>query len=159
MVSDGRMKLVLQPSLRDISGCDFEIVGVEHATKQDRYEGYGAKLIEDRVTVLSPYEDEPHEIAVVMRMTEYKRLAAYLKTPVNLAWARIRRGRTVTRVFHERASIFVLEPIGREQTYTSDDLEAMENALADADVGSVVTDPYELRLIKELCIRYGEKLG
>lgn len=157
LVSDSRIRLLLRPSSG--GGCDYEIIGVEHASPRDRQASYLAKALDDRIMVLSPEQSLVGDFAIVFRIAEFRSLARYLRMPISLGWARLKRGRRISRVVEGNTAMFLFESITQGDFCEAGDLEAMAEALDVADCGCVVTDAYELRLIRRLVESYGGLLS
>jgi hypothetical protein len=153
---------------------DYDIVHLQPATGK---EGNGAKL-EDEIVVYKP-ENAPakrdhvdpivrrlaepdrngirQEFAIVVKTARFKPLAGYLKAPINLAWQRVRRGRTYQRVFWGDDVIFLLT-IDRNapNPSTVQDEQNLQDALESVDAGGLITDPYELKRIREMAAKFGD---
>ena len=153
---------------------NYDIIRLQPATLK---EGKGAKL-EDEIVVYKPetaptqreYVDpfirrlvEPdrngirQEFAIVIKTARFKPLAGYLKAQINLAWQRVRMGRTCQRVFWGDDVIFLLTAMPTAtRISTLEDEENLNRELESVDAGRVITDPYELKKIREMAAKYGD---
>jgi hypothetical protein len=95
------------------------------------------------------------EFAFVIKTRNYKPLAAYLKAPINLAWKKIKEGRTVQRVFWEEDVIFLLTR-NTDHASTLEDEANLQDVLESVGAGRVITDPYELKKIREMAAKFGD---
>jgi hypothetical protein len=153
---------------------DYDIVHLQPATSK---EGAGAEL-RDEILVYKP-ENAPakrdnvdpivrqltepdrsgvrQEFAIVVKTARFKPLASYLKAPINLAWHRVRRGRTYQRVFWGDDVIFLLT-VNRSEPNPStvQDEQNLQDALESVDAGRIITDPYELKRIREMAAKFGD---
>jgi hypothetical protein len=113
--------------------------------------------VEDEFVVYKPDGVFRDEVAFVIDRS-YRKLAGYLKAPIGLAWRRIVRGREVRRVFWEDDVIFLLTPTSGGVPVFEGAEDDMNEALESVGAGRVITDPYELRKIREMAVRFGETL-
>jgi hypothetical protein len=97
------------------------------------------------------------DVAVAVKSRKYRQLADYLKAPINLAWARLKRGRMIRVVRYGETVLFLLtlDPAAREVGSILDEQD-LDEALSATDAGRVITDPYELRLVVRLIDKFGE---
>jgi hypothetical protein len=159
-----------------ISGAewDYDIIHLQSATLK---EGKGAQL-QDEIVVYKP-ENAParrdhvdplvrrlvepdrngvrQEFAIVIKTARYKPLASHLKAPINLAWQRVKMGRTYQRIFWGDDVIFLLTitPTATRISTLGDE-EKLNHELESVDAGRVITDPYELKRIREMAANYGD---
>lgn len=157
LVSMGMIKLILRPSSHaNTSLCDYEIMDVVRASEADRLASYAVRSINSPIVVLAPEQSLVGDFAIVLRIAEFTSLARYLKMPINLGYARLKRGRRISRVVEGDTAMFLFESTTQGESCGMHDLEAMAEALDVADCGCLVTDAYELRLIRRLVEGYGE---
>ena len=97
------------------------------------------------------------EFAFIIKIRNYKPLAPYLKAPINLAWKKIKEGRQVKRVFWEDDVIFLVtrNPTSNRVSNTEDEIN-LQDALESVDAGTLITDPYELKRIREMAAKFGD---
>jgi hypothetical protein len=112
-------------------------------------------LIEDQITVYAPDAVYCGEFAILVKTGRYRQLPDYDQVPINLAWNEIRKGRNVQRLFWKDDVIFYLPSNGEEEKAAVDN---MNDVLQRVSVGQVITDPYELRRIREMAVKFGETL-
>ncbi len=97
------------------------------------------------------------EFAILVKTARFKPLASYLKAPINLAWQRVRRGRTYRRTFWGDDVIFLLtRNPNAPNPSTVQDEENLQDALESVDAGRIITDPYELKRIREMAAKFGD---
>ena len=97
-------------------------------------------------------------VAVAVQPKTYRQLAEHLKAPINLAWVRLKRGRTIKAVRWGETVLFLLtlDPDASQVGSILDEHELGE-ALADGhNAGAVISDPYELSLVIRLADKFGE---
>jgi hypothetical protein len=169
MVRTDRHKLMLDvPNVPDRTW-DYDITDLDSIDDGERQEFAESQEINE-VIVLSPdqaaFENEtgvdmdtvPLEIGVAVQATEYRRSADHLKTVVGWAWQRLKRGRTVKRVFWDKEWVlflFSLDPEKINEASKGADLMLMEDALREAGVGKVISDNYELKRLREMVEKFG----
>jgi hypothetical protein len=97
------------------------------------------------------------EFAFIIKTPHYKELAPHLKAPINLAWNKIKEGRRVQRVFWEDDVIFLVtrNPTSNHVSNLEDETN-LQDALESADAGRIITDPYELKKIREMAAKFGD---
>jgi hypothetical protein len=123
----------------------------EAPARQDRVDPFVRRLVEpDRNGVRQ-------EFAIVVKIARFKPLASYLKAPINLAWQRVKRGRTYQRIFWGGDVIFLLT-IDRNapNPSTLQDEQNLQDALESVDAGRIITDPYELKKVREMAAKFGD---
>lgn len=98
------------------------------------------------------------EFAFIVKTPHYKQLAPHLKAPINLAWKQIKEGRRVQRVFWEDDVIFLLTR-SADHASTLEDEVNLQDVLESVDAGRIITDPYELKKIREMVSKFGDALG
>jgi hypothetical protein len=94
---------------------------------------------------------------VAVKTRKYRQLADHLKAPINLAWVRLKRGRTIKVVRYSETVLLLLtlDPAAREVGSILDEKD-LDEALIEVDAGRVITDPYELQLAVRLADKFGE---
>lgn len=160
LITTGEFKLYLRPA-RPGAGCSYDITFLKPLDKNDRCDVLAGTEIDDEVVVLPPEpptQSPPCEAAFLIRTLPYKTLAPHLKAPINLAWGKVRKGRTTRRVFHEDDVLFLLKTTDSAHAAPTSDLDLLDEALRDAGVGRVINDPYELKKLRELIDKFGENL-
>lgn len=97
-----------------------------------------------------------YNVAVALKPRKYCTLADYLKAPISLAWARLKRGRMIRVACHGETALYLLtmDPEASEVGSILDEKD-LEEALIEVDVGRVITDPYELQLAVRLVEKFG----
>lgn len=105
----------------------------------------------------APRDGIRQEFAFIIKTKNYKPLAPHLKAPINLAWRKIKEGRTVQRVFWEDDVIFLLtrKPLPAHASTTVDE-QNLQDALESVDAGTIITDPYEIKKIREMATKFGD---
>jgi hypothetical protein len=172
---DGYKLLLEVPNVQDRKW-DFDIVDFGRVDKRDRSDLLQGRELAEEVIILSPeqlaFETEngfemgsvPVEVGFAINAPEFNRLAWHLKSPINWAWHKLKRGRLVRRVFdHDGWVLFFLwlDPNHLDrlrETSTGEDVLVMQDALAEAGVGRIVTDNYELQRLREMTEKFGEAL-
>jgi hypothetical protein len=164
LLATGEFKFFLQPAMRDASD-GYDITFLQRLSKNDRYDALDGTEVNDEVVVFPPLPPipsqpqpvQPREIAFVIKPLQYKTLASHLKAPINLAWGKVRIGRTTQRVFHGDDVLFLLKAKDSAQVGQTSDL--LDEALCDAGVGRAINDPYELKKLRELIDKFGETVS
>lgn len=97
------------------------------------------------------------EFAFIIKTPHYKELAPHLKAPINLAWKKIKEGRRVQRVFWEDDVIFLVtrNPTSNHVSNLEDETN-LQDALESVGAGRIITDPYELKRIREMAAKFGD---
>jgi hypothetical protein len=123
----------------------------EAPARQDRVDPFVRRLVEpDRNGVRQ-------EFAIVVKAARFKPLASYLKAPINLAWQRVRMGRTYQRIFWGDDVLFLLTAMpAATRVSTVEDEENLNRELESVDAGRVITDSYELKKIREMAAKFGD---
>lgn len=152
MQRDALLKFILRPTAG--TGADYLLVALRKARQVEVYEAVtGRSLKGETFRILRPWE-EVRDVAVIIRpATSYLQLPPKLKEPIIVAWDRLVKGMSQRKVNSDNATIFLLT--GAPDMKAVQDLD---DALADAQVGSATTDPYETRKAEELCEKAQKKL-
>jgi hypothetical protein len=132
---------------------DWDIVELLPRVERD----VSGRWIDDQITVSAPEAVYYGEVAVLIKTRRYRQLPDYDQVPVNLAWNRLRKGRSVQRIFWKDDVIFYLT-CKREETSSVEAVGDINDALQKVSVGQAITDPYELRRIREMAVKFGETL-
>jgi hypothetical protein len=136
-----------------IMGVDYDLVGL-----RPRSEGIGSGTeVKERILVCKPDGVFSGDVAVVIKTGNFKRLAAHLKATINLAWRRLLKDREVRRLFLDGDVLFYLTP-NDDASMVEETFEDLNDALVSVDAGRVIRDPYELRRIREMAVKFGETL-
>jgi hypothetical protein len=132
---------------------DYDLVELFPRTER---EGSGME-ISDRIVVSSPDCVIPDEVVFIINNRSYRKMSAAQLAPVNMAWQRIRKGRTMERVSMGEDTIFLLAlnpdaPL----LSTEKDAQNLDDELRELGVGRVFSDQYELKRAHQLAARYGD---
>lgn len=153
---------------------DYDITQLQPATSK----GGDSARLEEEIVVYKPENAPAHrdhvdpyvrrlsepdrngirqEFAIVLKTARFKSLASYLKAPINSAWHRVKMGRTYRRVFWGEDVIFLLstDPAATRMS-TLEDEENLNRELESVDAGRIITDPYELKKIREMAAKFGD---
>jgi len=103
----------------------------------------------------APKGESADTVVFMIQNHKYKPLAPHLKEHINMAWQRIRQGRTTRRVFMGEDTIFILTSSTGSPS-TPEDATNLQEALEQADAGRLITDPYEQAQARKLADKYGD---
>jgi hypothetical protein len=180
IVTEGYEFLLERPADKN-ADCNYDVIHVRPRESSKPSELVQSARIIDQITVYKP-DNAPRvpegvdplilhltrpdqhgvrqEFAFIIKIKNYKPLAPHLKAPINLAWKRIKEGRTVQRVFWEDDVIFLItqNPTAKHAS-TLEDETNLRDALESVDAGRIITDPYELKKIREMAAKFGEMVS
>lgn len=165
MVATANFQFYLEKPKVLHAGWDYDIVFFSRIKKFDRCVAIAGREVQDEIVVLAPGQGILAQSAVlaevgfIVKTHEYRQLASHLKAPINLAWGKIRKGRTTQRVFYGDDVLFLLKNKDSTQAGPASDNDLMDEALRDVGVGRVITDPYELRKLREMIDKFGETMS
>jgi hypothetical protein len=86
------------------------------------------------------------ELVVVIKKTDYEKLAVHLKQSVNAAWTKFMKGRKVNKTLNSMGQnlfLVAIEDEARTSTETAE--QELDRILEETGIGRVTSDPYELR--------------
>jgi hypothetical protein len=131
---------------------DYDVVSLRPRSDRD---GCGVR-VDEQVEVYKPEDACRNEFAFVIKTKTYRNLAPHLKAPINLAWRKAKEGRDVLRVFWNDDVIFYF-PLRFEKLGNVEDVtRALDEALQSVGAGCIISDPYELKRLREMSLKFGQ---
>lgn len=86
------------------------------------------------------------ELVVVIKKSDYEKLAVHLKQSVNAAWSKFMKGRKVDKTLNTMGqNIFLVAIKDEVRTSTETAEQELDRILEETGIGRVTSDPYELR--------------
>jgi hypothetical protein len=143
------LKVVLRPGA---DGVDYTIVALKPSNEAERFEAAGGRSLKDETFIVLRPTDNIEDVVVVIQRS-YNLLAEYLKTPIRYSWDRLTHGIELRKIRMGEDTVFLLTFVG---TQYRECLRDLKDALTDAGVGTVTTDPFETKRARQLCEKYGQ---
>jgi hypothetical protein len=156
VILDDGLKYLLKPSQE--AAADFDVIDVRDEEPGDAENAARGRLVEEDVFVCPPNAcSRINEFAVVISREAYTRLAAAWKTQITLALNKLTKACTLYRApLGDGQMLFLFRAVdAATHQFTSKDLSDLDVALAEAKVGCVAVDQYEVERAKDLVRKYG----